>query len=333
VVDFNVAADSAKLVSLDAPSTKSADGQRLSYRLVNPQERPLAVRVHEPGNTMLVGGDGKTGNYFAVRMAVPMLGTNSGAPSPPAPLAEGEGRDAQAIFLVDTSLSSGPQFPLWTKLMRAVLENNRDRIKQFAVLFFNVETFWWQEKYVANTPENVEALMQYADGLTLEGATDLGRALNEAAAPAWLKKAGQGAGSQKLPSQRPEMFMLSDGAGTWGEDRWEPMVATLKSAKSGPLFAYGPGNRRGRVRRGGRGGNRPGFDRPAAATLAIGRHRRDRRARPAGGGPAAVRVSRAAVVGRRALRAGPARRRSAGRAPAGRRDAHRAGQDRSRARF
>ena len=96
--------------------------------------------------------------------------------------------------MVDTSLTHGPQFPLWTKLLRAVLENNRDQIDQFAVLFFNVETFWWQEKYVANTPENVEALMKYADGLALEGATDLGRALGEAAAPAWLKKAGRACG-------------------------------------------------------------------------------------------------------------------------------------------
>ena len=76
--------------------------------------------------------------------------------------------------------------------MRAVLENNRDQIEQFAVLFFNVETFWWQEKFVANTPENVEALMNYADGLALEGATDLGRALAEAAAPAWLQRSRAG---------------------------------------------------------------------------------------------------------------------------------------------
>ena len=138
----------------------------------------------------------------------------------------------EAIFLVDASLSAGPQFPLWTKLMRAVLENNRDRIERFAVVFFNVETFWWQEKFVANTPENVDSLMKYADGLALEGATDLGRALAEAAAPPWLKKAG---------GQRPELFLLSDGAGTWGEDRWAIITAALKAAKSGPLFAYQTG--------------------------------------------------------------------------------------------
>jgi hypothetical protein len=87
------------------------------------------------------------------------------------------------------------------------------------VLFFNVETFWWQEKFVANTPENVEALMNDADGLALEGATDLGRALKEAAAPNW-QPTGEG--------PAPDLFLLSDGAATWGEDRWSLLAAELK---------------------------------------------------------------------------------------------------------
>jgi hypothetical protein len=262
VVDFNIAGQSAKQVSIDAPATKSADGQRLSYRLINPRQRPLVVRLRDPATTMLVGGDGATGSYFAVRMAVPLGETNGKfeqrdgktfspsppghhaehgrlpkgegrekTPSPPAPLPKGEGRHS-AIFLVDTSLSAGPQFHLWTKLMRAVLDNNRDQVEQFAVLFFNVETFWWQEKFVPNTPENVDALLNYADGLTLEGATDMGRALGEAAAPQWLKR-DDGHG--------PELFLLSDGAATWGEDRWAVMTAALKAAKSGPLLAYQTG--------------------------------------------------------------------------------------------
>ena len=71
------------------------------------------------------------------------------------------------------------------------------------MLFFNVETFWWQEKFVANTPENVEALMSYADGLALEGATDLGRALKEAASPGWLRRLGWAlARRRSVPAQR-----------------------------------------------------------------------------------------------------------------------------------
>src|SRR5208283_3843173 len=144
--------------------------------------------------------------------------TRVGLSLPETPAAD---RGKQAIFLVDTSLSAGPQFPLWTKLLRATLRNNRDSIKEFAVLFFNVETFWWQEKFVANTPENVDALMSYADGLALEGATDLGRALKEAASPAWLK----GSVGTNPP---PDLLLLSGGAATWGEDRWALLAAALK---------------------------------------------------------------------------------------------------------
>ena len=202
IVDLNIAAADARQVSLDAPATltpgpspggrgesaapatlapglsPSGRGElsRLSYRLVDPQQSPLAVRLRKPGTLMLTGADEATGNYFATRVGLTL---------PETPSAD---RAKQAIFLVDTSLSAGPQFPLWTKLLRATLDNNRDSIQEFAVVFFNVETFWWQEKFVANTPENVDALLDYADGLALEGATDLGRALKEAAAPSWLKR-------------------------------------------------------------------------------------------------------------------------------------------------
>ena len=129
----------------------------LSYRLVDPKDRPLMVRLRKPGTVMLTGNDDATGSYFATRVTLPLAEDKALAPGP-SPKGRGEEtRPAQAIFLVDTSLSAGPQFRLWTKMLRATLENNRDQIKEFAVLFFNVETFWWQEKYVPNTPENVEA--------------------------------------------------------------------------------------------------------------------------------------------------------------------------------
>ncbi len=234
IVDLNIAASDARQVSLEGPLSlrerarvraagdtardaatltpgPSPGGRgetsRLSYRLIDPQERPLTVRLRRPGVQMLTGADEATGSYFATRVGLAL---------PEMPTAD---RAKQAIFLVDASLSAGPQFPLWTKLLRATLENNRDSIREFAVLFFNVETFWWQEKFVANTPENVEALMTYTDGLALEGATDLGRALKEAAAPAWQGRVGF--------SPSPDLFLLSDGAATWGEDRWALMAAGL----------------------------------------------------------------------------------------------------------
>ena len=194
VVDLNVAAADARQVSLDAPATQSPGG-RLTYRLVDPKDRPLMVRLRKPGTQLLTGADDATGNYFATRVTLPLPESREqGAGSK-------EQEAKQAIFLVDTSLSAGPQFPLWTKLLRATLENNRDQIKEFAVLFFNVETFWWQEKYVANTPENVAAALNYADNLALEGATDLGRAIQEAAAPKWRKGNGH-RGARLVPAER-----------------------------------------------------------------------------------------------------------------------------------
>ena len=233
VVDLNVAAADARQVSFgplslrerarvrageDAALTpgpspeRRGEPNRLAYRLIDPKARPLTVRLRKPGTIMLAGNDEATGNYFATRVTLPL------AESREQGAASREQGAKKAIFLVDTSLSAGPQFPLWTKMLRATLENNRDQIKEFAVLFFNVETFWWQEKYVPNTPENVEAVLNYADNLALEGATDLGRALQEAAAPRWRT-----AGSEPLP----DMFLLSDGAATWGEDRWALLAGPL----------------------------------------------------------------------------------------------------------
>ena len=213
---------------LSGTAQRSGRGEtsRLSYRLIDPKERPLAVRLRKPGTLMLTGADEATGSYFATRVGLTL---------PETPTAD---RPKQAIFLVDTSLSAGPQFPLWTKLLRATLENNRDSIQEFAVVFFNVETFWWQEKFVANTPENVDALMDYADGLALEGATDLGRAIKEAASPAWAK-----GGTSFSPS--PDLFLLSDGAATWGEDRWALLAAPLVPSKSPHLNSLpeGEGNK------------------------------------------------------------------------------------------
>ena len=231
IVDLNIAASDARQVSLDAhataltpgpspvlPGTAGGRGEtsRLSYRLIDPKDSPLAVRLRKPGTQMLTGNDEATGSYFATRVGLALPETPS------------VDRAKQAIFLVDTSLSAGPQFPLWTKLLRATLENNRDSIKEFAVVFFNIETFWWQEKFVANTPENVDALMNYADGLALEGATDLGRALKEAASPGWCRVGF---------SPPPDLFLLSDGAATWGEDRWALLARPLTAASQGEVAA------------------------------------------------------------------------------------------------
>ncbi len=89
-----------------------------------------------------------------------------------------------------------------------------------------------------NTPENVDSLMKSADGLTLDGAADVGQALAEATSPHWHGK------YQRPPAR--DLFLLSGGAVTWGEQDWPALVEIVRSAAPDQLWAYsgcpgGPG--------------------------------------------------------------------------------------------
>ncbi len=88
---------------------------------------------------------------------------------------------------------------------------------------------------MANTPENVEALMQYAEGLSVEGATDLGGALTEAAAPRWLSKSN---GQDGTP---PEFVPAQRRRGHLGRERLVGPVEHRGHGRRGPLFAYNTG--------------------------------------------------------------------------------------------
>jgi Uncharacterized protein conserved in bacteria (DUF2135) len=204
----------------------------LHYRYTNPDERRIAVRLKNAGTILLTGEDPETGPYFATRFQ-PQLPADAVAGSP------------RAVFLLDTSLSSNPQrFGIWLKLLRAVLDNNRDSLKEFAVLFFDVETRWWKPQFVPNTPANVAALLKHCETLSLEGATNLDRALRAAVKPAWLKDA----------KTNHDLFLLSDAAVTWGENDlhaitrpWRklpasaPTLAASATGRPGRLFAYTTG--------------------------------------------------------------------------------------------
>jgi len=114
-----------------------------------------------------------------------------------------------------------------------VLDNNRESLKQFAVLFFNIDSHWWREGYADNTRENVNELLAYCRSLSLEGATDLRQALSEAATPAWM--------SERDRQARHDLFLLSDGAVTWGEMDWHRLTQAVKKGFGGALFAYKTG--------------------------------------------------------------------------------------------
>ena len=130
------------------------------------------------------------------------------------------------MFLVDTSLSSNPdRFNIWLKLLRTTLDANRDSLKKFNVLFFSVDAHAFKPALIDNTPENVDALLTYANGLALEGATDLGAAFGELA---------------RISQSPTDVFLLSDGAATWGESNQHALAKMLRASKS-TLFAYQTG--------------------------------------------------------------------------------------------
>jgi len=226
VVDIHAPADSASRLTVDPAGQRSVAGGRVCHHFAKGAKGPIRVRLREPGPVVLAGDDPQTGPYFATRLR-PELPADAAPRSP-----------RWAVFLVDTSRGAkSPPFHLRLKLLRALLERNRPQIEQFAVLWFNIESRWWRDGFVPNTPENVGALMKSADGLTLDGATDLGQALAEAASPGWLGK--------QQPAAR-DLFLLSDGAVTWGEQDWPALVEIVRAGAPGRLFAYsgcrgGPG--------------------------------------------------------------------------------------------
>ncbi|MHC4974888.1 MAG: hypothetical protein ACYTG3_21440, partial [Planctomycetota bacterium] len=196
-LDVEMKVDAAR--ALVTPVASARDGR---YAWRNPVERKFAVRIANPGAVLLRGAD-DTGPYFAVRFR----------PNLPAVDAGGHRR---AVFLVDTSLSSNPErFRIWLRLLRAILDGNRDTLREFAVVCFNIERFRWQDGFVANTPEQVARLLAFLEGLALEGATDLAGAL------------------RSVEGSDADLFLLSDGAATWG--------ASGMPEVKGSLFAYTTG--------------------------------------------------------------------------------------------
>ncbi|MGN7611286.1 ankyrin repeat domain-containing protein [Magnetococcales bacterium HHB-1] len=185
----------------------------------SPKTSHITVNISQPKTLLLTGKDPETGDYFATRF------------TPDLPDTSRKSNQNDAIFLIDTSLSANPdQINVWLQMLETILENNRDQIKQFAVAFFNIETNWWRQAFTPNTKENVQALMRYAHNLSLEGATDLSTALKEANLPTWYK--------QKKQNAHWDIFLLSDGAITWGEDNLHSLSTLLQNQNRKALFAY-----------------------------------------------------------------------------------------------
>ncbi len=223
-VDLNVSAlpgVNAEVASAQPPFTS---GGRAYYNFTNP-DKAVSVRFNDIGSVMLTGADEQTGEYFASRV------------TPNIPGGDEQQSAARAVFLLDTSLSSNPdKFNVWLQLLETTLNSNRDSIQQFGVLCFNIESHWWKgNNRIDNTPENVKALMRDCHNLALEGATDLRQALEEAITPVTIV-------TEEEESAGPvDIFLLSDGAVTWGDTDLQQMASLLKRDQVGSIFAYTTG--------------------------------------------------------------------------------------------
>lgn len=208
------------------PFEKEDDGiLKRKYRFDGPQKRGIRLTASKSPEVLLQTNDDDEGAFWGIQIA------------PDLPIQQVTG-NPRAMFLVDTSLSSNPdKFNVWLKLLEATLENNRDSIKQFGVVFFNVDAHFWRGQYADNTAENVAALTATCQSLALEGATDLYGAIEKVAASEWV----HGSVDSAQPETGPDLFLLSDGAANWGETNLRLIGRQLGDHQLGSLFAYQTG--------------------------------------------------------------------------------------------
>ncbi|MFO0880562.1 MAG: hypothetical protein U0840_24715 [Gemmataceae bacterium] len=184
---------------------------------------------------------------FSTRPASPMMQTVSGTHRENGPVyfyarvrpkldevPTAEPSSQHAVFLLDTSQSEFPErFRISMKLLLAILEADPD-IKQFNVLAFNAAPAWVEPKgWLPNTKEGRDTALGRLDGVMLEGATDLGAALDQVVKPSFTKNAD-------VPLS---CFLLSDGHLTWGETEAAPLVARFRKRLLAParFFCYRTG--------------------------------------------------------------------------------------------
>lgn len=182
---------------------KDQDSQASYYSLKNPEEKRLTVRYEgHKKPILLTTSPRETEHFFGASFPIPLESKTLD-------------KTTDAVLMLDVSLSSAPdKYNIWLATAEALLKNNPNNIKNFAVLFFNVEGMWWQERFVPNTAENRKAFLKYARKMALEGATDVGLALKKASA---------------LPTNANKtLFLLSDASATWGEKEVNAISENLK---------------------------------------------------------------------------------------------------------
>lgn len=159
-------------------------------------------------------------DYAALRLRPQIPGLSQGATA----------TSAKAIFLLDTSRSSHPlRFKLALTLLEEVLKKSPG-IKQFNVIPFDAGASWLHKQWMPNTAKGRNDTLKRFDGLLLEGGSDVGAALRTLAKPTWKVPANTGV----------DVFVLTDGAVTWGERSVGALLARFisESPWNARFFAY-----------------------------------------------------------------------------------------------
>ncbi|MDX9720130.1 MAG: hypothetical protein RBU37_05255 [Myxococcota bacterium] len=216
VVDLSVLEIPNVELSVTPEQQFESINQRRHYHITS--NTPAQLRLNLQGlRAAALSGEDTAGSFFAADF-LPELESRENSTR------------SHAVFMLDSSLSSNPdQFNVWLALLRKILDNNRENMKYFAILSFDIEQRWWKQEFVENTPEAVQQAIDDARTLALEGATDLAAALRQANSPAWA-----------TAEQQPfDIFLLSDAASTWGESDKNRIVAMSSSPAA--VFAYHSG--------------------------------------------------------------------------------------------
>ncbi|MCA9576040.1 MAG: VWA domain-containing protein [Myxococcales bacterium] len=183
----------------------------------------LPVRPAAAGVEAVAGGDpGANERHVALRLVgdetLAGQGASAGASS--------------AVFLLDTSLSEHPErFAIDVALLREILERS-SAIERFNVVTFDAGARWLSQSWLTNDAAGRTQLLGRLEQVLLEGATDLGAALDALYAPP-MADVGQ---------RQADVFLLSDGQITWGERD----IPTLLRGRGGAwastrVFAYRTG--------------------------------------------------------------------------------------------
>lgn len=226
---LDIAIFDSPLLQAEIPSTLMAEnniGNRTYYSSSNPKEKELIFRYNTAKLVVLVQSgedldDNKDENGYVYReeeIDVPYFAANYKVDLPEILQ---ENLPTDAVFLLDLSISSNPdKFNVWLKLMDEILDKNRDIIKRFAVLSFNINTKWYTPYFQKNDYYNKERFLEYANTLALEGATDIYSALKEGSNPSWVKE------GKKSPKH---IFLMSDADCNWGETNTQTFKALINA--------------------------------------------------------------------------------------------------------